>query len=147
MIKWLHEEDGYCEGCFKSEFFRDDEGKDELCVYVNRPDLKVCAEKCVGAFNHLTETQIDEICKGIIKSVRENSRAKGFELPEPGHALDILDSCWFTALYVNMLEEDDEIAYVVEGEGDWGEEIGFAVKNNEVVYVGMDYMDCMEGEA
>lgn len=84
-----------------------------------------------------------EICGGIVKCVRESGKGEGFELPAPGHELDILDSCWFTTLYVNMLHEDDEIAYVVEGEGDWGQEIGFAVKNDKVVYVGMDYLDCM----
>ena len=48
--------------------------------------------------------------------------------------------------YVNMLHEEDEIAYVVEGEGEWGEVIGFAVKNNKVIYVGADYLDCVEEE-
>lgn len=25
MIHWLHQEEGFCEGSFKSDFFRDDE--------------------------------------------------------------------------------------------------------------------------
>ncbi len=29
---------------------------------------------------------------------------------------------------------------VVEGEGDWGDVIGFVVEDNKVIYVGMDYL-------
>ena len=68
---------------------------------------------------------------------------KEFELPALESELDILKYCWFTMLYVNMLRKDDEIAYVVEGEGEWGDVIGFVVKNNQVIYVGTDYFDYM----
>lgn len=43
-----------------------------------------------------------------------------------------------------MLNEEDEIAYVVEGEGDWGDVIGFVVKDNKVIYVGTDYFSYMK---
>ena len=45
-----------------------------------------------------------------------------------------------------MLSKEDEVAYVVEGEGDWGEVIGFVVDNNKVIYVGTDYFDYMKEE-
>ena len=48
------------------------------------------------------------------------------------------------ALYVDMENEDDEIAYAVEGEGEWGENIGFYIQNNRVVYVGPDYLTYMQ---
>ena len=48
------------------------------------------------------------------------------------------------ALYVDMKSTDDEIAYAVEGEGEWGENIGFVIKNDSVVYVGADYLEHME---
>lgn len=144
MINWLHQEDGICEGSFKSRFFRDDEGNDELSVYVKSSDLAECAEKCVDAFNSLMESEINEICKKIISCAKESSMNEEVELPESDNSLDILNSCWFTALYVNMLSKEDEIAYVVEGEGDWGDVIGFAVKNNKVIYVGTDYFDYMK---
>lgn len=54
MIQWSDQEEGYCEGIFKSAFFRDDEGSDELSVSAQRPELSECAEKCVAAFNSLT---------------------------------------------------------------------------------------------
>nr|WP_325242711.1 hypothetical protein [uncultured Oscillibacter sp.] len=47
-------------------------------------------------------------------------------------------------LYVGMGSSDDEIAYAVEGEGEWGENIGFVISNDSVVYVGADYLDYME---
>lgn len=34
MIDWVHQEEGYCEGYFKSTFFRDDEKKGYLYSYV-----------------------------------------------------------------------------------------------------------------
>lgn len=146
MINWLHQEDGVCEGGFISNFFRDDENGDELSVYVQSPNLTECAEKCVEAFNNLTDSEINEICKKIISCVKKSGINEEFELPDLDSALDILNYCWFTSLYVNMLSKEDEIAYVVAGEGDWGEVIGFAVKNNKVIYVGIDYFDYMKDE-
>lgn len=32
MINWLNQEDGVCEGSFKSNFFRDDEMKNLNCL-------------------------------------------------------------------------------------------------------------------
>lgn len=146
MINWLHQEEEFCEGTFKSNFFRDDENGDELSVYIQSPNLTECAEKCIEAFNNLTESEINKICKEIISCVKDGGINEEFEFPALDNDLDILNYCWFTSLYVNMLSEEDEIAYVVEGEGDWGEIIGFVVKNNKVIYVGIDYFDYMKDE-
>lgn len=43
-----------------------------------------------------------------------------------------------------MAGAEDEVGYVVEGEGDWGEPVGFAVKGDRVTYVGSDYLEAME---
>ena len=40
-----------------------------------------------------------------------------------------------------MINDDDEIAYTVEGEGDWGTEVGFVIRDNKVVYAGINYLD------
>lgn len=143
MINWLQQESG--EGHFKSKFFRNDENSDELIVYANidNPDFKECAEKCIEAFNNLSDTVINEICEGLICCAKEEGTEE-FELPVLDTSLEILNYCWFTALYVDMDSKDNETAYAVEGEGDWGENIGFVINNNEVVYVGADYLDHME---
>ena len=146
MIDWEHEEDAFCEGSFKSKFFRDDEDSDELTIGMRSVDLKECAENCVKSFNNLTEAKINEICKGLINCAKESGGNEDFELSALENSLDILKYCWFSTLYVNMLHKDDEIAYVVEGEGEWGDAIGFAVKGNKVIYVGVDYFDCMKDE-
>ena len=52
--------------------------------------------------------------------------------------------CGTAALYVDMAGAEDEVGYVVEGEGDWGEPVGFAVKGDRVTYVGPDYLEAME---
>ena len=147
MINWSHQEEGFCEGPFESSFFHDeDEYGNEVSVCVKSPDLIQCAEKCVEAFNHLTESEINEICQGIISCAEDGCTDESFELPSLDNALDILNYCWFSMLYVNMLSTEDEIAYVVEGEGEWGDGIGFAVKGNKVIYVGVDYFDYMKDE-
>ena len=43
-----------------------------------------------------------------------------------------------------MGRRDDKIAYAVEGEGDCGENIGFVINNDRVIYVGTDYLDYMQ---
>ena len=146
MIDWEHEEDAFCEGSFKSKFFRNDENDDELMIGMSSVDLKECAENCVKSFNNLTESQINEICKELIDCAKESGDNEDFELSALENPFDILKYCWFSKLYVNMLHKDDEIAYVVEGEGDWGESIGFVIENNKVIYVGVDYFDYMKDE-
>ena len=145
MIRWLQQEDG--EGRFNSRFFRNDEGKDEFIVYANSddPDFMESAEKCVDSFNNLSVPVINEICQKLISCAQEGDGVdEEFELPTLDNPLDILNHCWFMALYVDMKSTDDEIAYAVEGEGEWGENIGFVIKNDSVVYVGADYLVHME---
>ena len=134
-------------GRFNSKFFRNDEGGDEFIVYVNSddPDFMESAEKCVDSFNNLSEPVINEICQKLISCAQEGDGLdEEFELPALDNPLDILDYCWFMALYVDMKSIGDEIAYAVEGEGEWGENIGFVIKNDSVVYVGADYLEHME---
>ena len=144
MIHWTHKEDG--EGRFKSSFFRDDENNDELIVYADSgfSYFVECAEKCVEAFNDLSEIAINEICEKLIACVSEGGINEEFELPTLNNVRDILKYCWFVALYVDMASRDDEIAYAVEGEGEWGENIGFVIHKDQVKYVGTDYLDHME---
>ena len=145
MICWLQQEDG--EGRFYSRFFRNDEGKDEFFVYANsdEPDFMESAEKCVDSFNNLSVPVINEICQKLISCAQEGDGLdEEFELPTLDNPLDILNHCWFMALYVDMKSTDDEIAYAVEGEGEWGENIGFVIKNDSVVYVGADYLEHMK---
>ncbi|NCE65849.1 hypothetical protein D1159_15005 [Pseudoflavonifractor sp. 524-17] len=145
MICWLQQEDG--EGRFNSKFFRNDEDEDKLIVYANSdsPDFMECAEKCVDAFNSLSGSVINEICQKLINCAQEgNGLDEEFELPALDSPLDVLSYCWFVALYVDMESKDDEAAYAVEGEGEWGENIGFFIKNDSVAYVGTDYLDYME---
>lgn len=144
MIDWEILEDEYCEGSFRSSYFRDDENNDTLLVYVISPDLTECAEKCVESFNSLTDSVIDEICKKLINCAKEDNRNKKFKLPALNNITDILNYCWFVALMVDMTDKEDEVAYAVEGEGDWGMEVGFVIRNNQVVYVGADYDDYLK---
>lgn len=146
MINWIHQEEGYCEGSFISEFFCDDENNNELVVGAKSPEFSECAEKCVEAFNSLSELEIKKICENIISSIKESGMDEYFDVAVLENPLDILNYCWFTTLYVNMLSTEDEIAYVVEGEGEWGASIGFAVNSGKLVYVGENYFECMKRE-
>lgn len=141
MIRWLEEESG--EGRFESAFFRNDENEGELIVYADssNPDYRECSERCVEAFNALPEAAVREICGQLAVCAEEGGLDEADGLSDPQ---DILRYCWFTALYVDMAGAEDEVGYVVEGEGDWGEPVGFAVKGGWVTYVGPDYLEAME---
>lgn len=120
------------EGTFTSRIFRN-ENSAEMLIYFNSLDY---AEDCIEHFNSLSDDVIDEICHGLIESCHLSD--EDFELPELENVRDILEYCWFTSMTVDV-PEDDGISYVIEGEGDWGEVVGFVIKNGILAYVGVDY--------
>lgn len=119
------------EGTFTSRIFRN-ENSAEMLIYFNSLDY---AEDCIEHFNSMTDDIIDEICQRIIKSLK--LIGADFELSEFENVRDILNYCWFTSMTVDVTE-DDGISYVIEGEGDWGEVVGFVIKNGSLAYVGTD---------
>lgn len=70
------------------------------------------------AFNALPEAAVREICGQLAACAEEGGLDEADGLSDPQ---DILRYCWFAALYVDMEGAEDEVGYVVEGEGDWGE--------------------------
>lgn len=117
------------EGTFTSKVFMND-NTDELVICLRNGDITDYAEKCIEHFNSLPDDVIDQICEGIIESCEEE-----YDLES---ARDILEYCWFTSMAVDI-PEDDGISYVIEGEGDWGEVVGFVIKDGTLAYVGVDY--------
>ncbi len=140
-IAWSKEKG---EGEFVSSFFRN-EDDNRLLVFTKceRSDYKEHAEKCVASFNGLSEASVDEICERLIDCAKDGGIAEDFELPKLESPRDILKYCWFTTLYV-IANDSDEISYAAAGEGDWGEEIGFLIRNDSVAYVGTDLFDYMD---
>lgn len=128
---------GIAGGSFKSKIFKND-GTDELSVCLRNLSLADHAEKCIEHFNSMPDDMVDEICRSIVKCCQQGGINENFELPEIKKAKDILKYCWFYELTVNT-PENDEISYLVEGEGDWGEIIGIVIKNSTLAYVGDDY--------
>lgn len=128
------------EGTFTSRFFRNDEGN-ELVVCLRNGDIIDYAEKCIEHFNSMTDDMIDEICHGLIESCHLSDYEE-FELPELKNVRDILEYCWFTSMAVDV-PKDDKISYVIEGEGDWGEVVGFVIKDGNLAYVGTDYEESL----
>lgn len=123
------------EGTFKSSFFQNEDAN-ELVLYIRNGKIIDYAEKCIEHFNSLSDDMIDEICHELIESCHLSD--EDFELPELENVREILEYCWFTSMIVDV-PEDDEISYVIEGEGDWGEIVGFVIKNGTLAYVGADY--------
>lgn len=117
------------EGTFKSNFFRSDID-DELSVCIRNGEIIDYAEKCIEHFNSLPDDVIDKICEGIIESCEEE-----YELE---NVRGILEYCWFTSMAVDV-PENDGISYVIDGEGEWGEVVGFVIKNGSLAYVGIDF--------
>ena len=117
--------EGIGEGTFLSKVFLND-GSNELIVYIENESAVKYAEQCVEHFNSMNDEMIDYICKGILECAKQD----GFdEETEIESTRDILKYCWFVALYIDV-PINDKIAYRVEGEGDWGECIGFIIKEN-----------------
>lgn len=126
---------GTLEGSFTSEIFPNDETQ-KMTVYIRNKSLMDYAEKCINHFNSMPDDMPDEICLRILKNLQFNGA--DFDLAEFENVRDILDYCWFTALSVDK-PENDGISYTIEGEGDWGEVVGFVIKNGILAYVGQDY--------
>lgn len=122
------------EGTFTSRFFKNEDSY-KLSVYIRNGKIIDYAEKCIEHFNSMPDDMIDEICRRIIKSLK--LIGADFELSEFENVRDILNYCWFTSMTVDVTENDG-ISYIIEGEGDWGEVVGFVIKNGSLAYVGTD---------
>ncbi|MDE5582128.1 MAG: hypothetical protein K2J08_00280 [Ruminococcus sp.] len=132
------DDDGTLEGIFTSEIFPNEDTQ-EMTVYIRNKSLMDYAEKCISHFNSLSDDITDEICHGLIESCQEDYGVnEDFELPEFENVRDILNYCWFNTMTVDI-PENDGINYAVGGESDWGEVVGFTIKNGVLVYVGFDY--------
>ena len=125
--------DGIGEGTFLSNVFLND-GSNELIVYIENDSAVKYAEQCIEHFNSMQDEMIDYICNGILKCAKQDGLDEEIELES---TRDILKYCWFVALYIDV-PTSDKVTYRVEGEGDWGECIGFIIKENEVAYIGND---------
>ena len=136
-LKKIAPDEEILEGDFISTFFQN-EDCNELSVYIKNGDIIDYAEKCVEHFNSLSDDVIDEICHGLVESCHLSDEE--FDLLELEDVREILEYCWFYELIVDV-PENDGISYVVGGEGDWGEAVGFVIKDGKLVYVGMDYED------
>ncbi len=137
MIENLKYDEGIIEGTFKSTIFKNDDS-DELFAEINDESAVDYAQECVEHFNSMSDSMVDEICRYIIKSCENGGLSEDFELPELENVRDILKYCWFTTMYIDV-PDGDEIAYIVEGEGEWGECIGFVIRGNRVLYIGSDF--------
>ena len=141
MIKWKNSSDS--EGTFESRFFQNEGDDPELEIYVEKPlpEYYDHAERCAAALNSLPQDSIEKICKGILGSAKKNDHS-GSPLSDIKEPADILRYCWFTAVYdVYKTRDDSSLIYIVEGEGDWGENIGFVMDGSRLLYVGAEYFE------
>ncbi|MBR1553844.1 MAG: hypothetical protein IJ644_00450 [Oscillospiraceae bacterium] len=136
MIKFNYAPDGIGEGIFKSRYFRDDMGEDEFLVYIFSKNYAKYAEECIQHFNALPESVINDICQMIIDYVKQDY--EDFSFPAFGKPTEILNYCGFGSLEIGYPKHG--ISYVIQGEGDWGEMIGFVVTEDTVTYVGKNYL-------
>ena len=146
MIEWTYENEAFREGVFNSIIFlnENDDSKLNICMFAGTDDEY--AQRCIKSFNSLPEITIMQICKGIIKCAEKCVSNILFELPQSENAKDILKYCWFhTLLDVEPERRAGKTAYVVEGEGEWGEAVCFVIENDTAVYIGADYLEYFEG--
>ncbi|MDE5862475.1 MAG: hypothetical protein K2H28_09825 [Ruminococcus sp.] len=129
------DDNGTLEGTFTSEIFPNEDTQ-EMTIYIRNKSLMDYAEKCINRFNSMSDDMVDEICRRIIKNLQ--FIGADFELSEFENVRDILNYCWFTTMIVDT-PKNDGISYIIEGEGEWGEVIGFVIKNGSLEYVGSDF--------
>lgn len=140
MIKFNYAPDGIGEGTFKSRYFRDDMGGDEFLVYIFNSTYESYADKCIAHFNSLPENVLTVLCQHLIKTAKQDNRNPSFTLPELKKPEEILNYCWFKAMIVSIPGDATKASYIIEGEGDWGEAVGFVVTEDVLTYVGCDYL-------
>ena len=140
MIKFRYAPDGIGEGSFKSSYFKDDMGGNDFLVYIFDKSYEKYAEKCIKHFNRLSDEVINVICYHIIKCAKQDNKNKNFHLPELQKNTDILNYCFFKTMIVSIPGDDSKASYIMQGQGDWGEMIGFVVTENTVTYVGKNYL-------
>lgn len=149
MIKHLQQFSGEAEvleGTFKSKIFKNDVD-DELTIYLENGKIVSYAEGCIEHFNSLSNDVINLICENIITCYNKfGGIDEDFILPSClENPKDILNYCWFTTMVVTA-PQTDEIAYSIEGEGDWGECICFTIRGDKVIYVGRDEVSPWESD-
>ncbi len=139
MITWTNKEDEAWEGEFKSLIFHgvDDEN---LIVYIENPSAADYAERCAAFLNEMPEAAVNDICENIIsiEKTDKDKLEKNFKMPELETPVDVLKYCWFGEVYVFVPQGENKISFCVEGEGEWGDNIGFVFENGRLVYVGND---------
>lgn len=142
MINWITKRDEYWSGTFLSSYFRNSDNNPEMEICIDNACVADYAEKCVFSFNHLTASDISKICKGILDcSGRQNTRWKLNSFLWRRNPVAILDHCYFSSVYVNIPDDKNQISYIVEGEGEWEDVIGFVIHDGHLVYVGTDYLN------
>lgn len=145
VITWKDGDEGRFRWTCARKYIHNEEQPAEMFVYVQKRNLADYAEQCVLSLNNLHESVIREICKGIIKCAEEGGINRSFVMPQINDVTEILNHCWFTAVYVQQPKDRSLSSYVVEGEGEWGEVIGFVIENGRLAYVGVDYMEYADG--
>lgn len=148
MIRRLEkfsEEEEILEGVFKSKIFLSDDS-DELTIYLENGNIIKYSEKCIEHFNNIPNSMVDTICENIIKCFKIfGGENKNFKLPQLENNRDILKYCWFFSMTIEQ-PQTNEIAYTVNGEGDWGECISFTIRNDSIIYVGYQEVSPWEND-
>lgn len=139
MITRTNKEDEAWEGEFKSKIFHN-EDDENLIVYIENPSAAEYAERCVSFFNEMPQETVDLICEKIaaFEKTDKDKTCKDFKMPELETPVDVLKYCWFAEVYISAPDNENEISFCVEGEGEWGDNIGFVIENGKLVYVGND---------
>ena len=142
MINWTTKRDEFWDGIFTSSYFRNSGNSSEMEICIDGASVADYAEKCITSFNQLPDSAISEICKRIIKcSKKHSTKWKLKSLRFMSDPFAILDHCYFSSIYVNEPEDQDQVSYIVEGEGEWDDVIGFVIHDGKLVYVGTDYLN------
>lgn len=120
---------------FESSRFSDGNKRCRIEVFADNPSLIGYAEKCITAFESISDEAFDRILSGLAAAFRESCIDKGQGFSNERKVLSV---CRSVTMYVCVPSDDSILLYVLECKGD-GAKSGFVMLEDSPVYIGKDY--------
>lgn len=120
---------------FESSRFCDGNRRCRIEVFADNPSLIGYAERCITAFESISDEAFDRIMLGLADDFRESGIEK---VQSIANEREVLLLCRSVTMYVCVLNDDSRLLYVVECKAD-GAKSGFVCFEDSPVYIGKDY--------
>lgn len=120
---------------FESSRFSDGNQRCRIEVFADNLSLIGYAERCITAFESISDEALDRILSGLADVFRESGIEK---VQSIANEREVLSVCRSVSMYVCVPNDDSRLLYVVECKADGGK-VGFVMLEDNPVYIGKDY--------